>query len=334
MSSGCRVLHRMAPPLPPPHRKVTNAIDPGTNSQRGVTTAPPRSWLRRIAELPARRALAALWGLSALWMLVHAAIHSVSVASDLRHRGVPFHPAEPWIWEVSSALSLLIWLLPVVAFDERLRERVRGWVLRLGVYVLASALFSVLHVATMVALRHAAYAAGGGHYDFGPWLDGLVYEYRKDALTFLFILLVAAAWRMFVAHERGVPASAADAASEPPPTAVPAAPPTFLVRTAQGDLLIRADEIDWVEAQGNYVALHVQGQPRLLRHTLAEMETRLKEHGFIRTHRRALVNRARMQAILPPEHGEPGVRLSSGQVAPLSESRRAEVVRLVLGTPG
>jgi hypothetical protein len=38
-----------------------------------------------------------------------------------------------------------------------------------------------------------------------------------------------------------------------------------------------------------------------------------------------------MQAIIPPELGELGVRLSSGQVAPLSESRRAEVVRLVLG---
>ncbi|MES1264808.1 MAG: LytTR family DNA-binding domain-containing protein, partial [Variovorax sp.] len=95
--------------------------------------------------------------------------------------------------------------------------------------------------------------------------------------------------------------------------------------------LVRADEVDWVEAQGNYVALHVGSEVRLLRHTLADMETRLQGHGFIRTHRRALVNRQRMQAIMPPELGELGVRLSSGQVAPLSESRRAEVVRLVLG---
>jgi len=61
------------------------------------------------------------------------------------------------------------------------------------------------------------------------------------------------------------------------------------------------------------------------------MQTRLAAHGFIRTHRRALVNRQRMQAILTPDLGEPGVRLSSGQVAPLSESRRSEVLRLVLG---
>ena len=50
------------------------------------------------------------------------------------------------------------------------------------------------------------------------------------------------------------------------------------MRTPQGDLLIRADEIDWVEAQGNYVALHVQGQARLMRQTLAEMWPRLKHY--------------------------------------------------------
>lgn len=318
---------------------VTNTIDPVTNSAPAVTGAPQRGWLQRLAALPPRRALAVAWAVSAVWMLVHAAINSASVASDLQHRGVPFHPAEPWIWEFSSALSILIWLLPVIALDAALRARVRGWLPRLGVYVLGSVVFCLLHVAAMVAMRQLVYRLAGGHYDFGPWLDGLVYEYRKDAMTFVFILLVAAAWRVWVAHAGvaapGVatvpsPVAAPDTATAPD-VATAAVAPTFLVRTPQGDLLIRAEEVDWVEAQGNYVALHVQGQPRLMRQTLAEMETRLREHGFIRTHRRALVNRARMQAILPADRGEPGVRLTSGQVAPLSESRRAEVLRLVLG---
>jgi len=222
----------------------------------------------------------------------------------------------------------------VLAFDEGLRKRVRGIGLRLAAYAAASVVFSVAHVATMVAMRHIVYRLAGWHYDFGPWRDGLLYEYRKDVLTFVVILAIAAAWRLLSA--RIAPAVVVD----PLPAALPAAAangaapaaPTFIVRTAtQGDLLVRADEVDWIEAQGNYVALHVGSEARLLRQTLAEMETRLKAHGFIRTHRRALVNRQRMQAIMPPELGELGVRLSSGQVAPLSESRRAEVVRLVLG---
>ena len=291
----------------------------------------PHSGTSSADTVTARKARYVPLAIAAVWLLVHAAVNSASVAADLGRRGIVFDAAEPWIWEFSSALSLFIWLLPVLAFDDRLRTRVRGSGLRLAAYAGASAVFSVGHVATMVGMRQLVYRLAGWHYDFGPWVQGLLYEYRKDALTFAAILAIAAVWRRL--SVRAAPEIAA--ATGPAPPDAPSAPPapTFIVRTAtQGDLLVRADELDWVKAQGNYVALHVGGEVRLLRQTLAEMEARLKDHGFIRTHRSALVNRQRMQAILPPELGELGVRLSSGQVAPLSVSRRAEVVRLVLGS--
>jgi hypothetical protein len=295
---------------------VTNPADSGTNPADHAVAA-------------ARRTRRVLLAITAVWLLVHAAVNSASVAADLTRRGVAFDAVQPWIWEFSSALSLFLWLLPVLAFDERLRPRVRSMPLRLAACAGASVVFSVGHVVTMVGLRQLAYRFAGWHYDFGPWLDGLLYEYRKDALTFVAILAIATVWRLLSTRTVPVVAAAADPALA---VAASASAPTFIVRTAtQGDLLVRADEVDWVEAQGNYVALHVGGEVRLLRQTLAEMEARLKGHGFIRTHRRALVNRQRMRAIIPPELGELGVRLSSGQVAPLSESRRAEVVRLVLG---
>jgi LytTr DNA-binding domain len=269
---------------------------------------------------------AVIVALAAAWVLVHAAINSASVASDLVRRGVRVDAAEPWIWEFSSAFGLLMCLWPVLVLDEALRARVRSVGVRLAAYVVASVVFSVVHVATMVAMRQLVYRLAGWHYDFGSWPEGLLYEYRKDVLTFGAIVVIAAVWRRLAQPE---PVAVAVPTETAPIAAVA---PTFMVRTAaQGDLLVRAEEVDWVEAQGNYVALHVGADVRLLRQTLSEMETRLSGHGFIRTHRRALVNRARMQAIIPPELGELGVRLSSGQVVPLSESRRAEVVRLVLG---
>ncbi len=299
---------------------MTNPAESGTNSGAGVTAALQR-WRTPLA-------------LAALWMAIQAAVNSVSVANDMARRGLAFNPAEPWIWEFSSVLGIALCLLPLLMADERLRARVAGWPRRLAAYALLSGVFSALHVATMIGLRHAIYRFAGWRYEFGPWLDGLLYEYRKDVLTFVIVIAVATVWRrLSVRHTPAV----APQPSSPTQGGVPAAPvapgaaPIFIVHTAtQGDLLVRADEVDWVEAQGNYVALHVGTEARLLRHTLAEMETRLKNHGFIRTHRRALVNRARMQAIIPPELGQLGVRLSSGQVAPLSESRRAEVLRLVL----
>lgn len=300
------------------------------------------------ADVTGSRTVRPAWrwplAIAAVWTLVHAAVNSASVTNDLMRRGVSFEAPEPWIWEVSSAVGVLVWLLPVLWFDDALRARVASLWARLAAYAGGSVVFSVAHVGTMVGLRHIAYRGFGWRYDFGPWLGGLFYEYRKDALTYVAILAVAAMLRVLATRAKPVaqvtaepiattPTAGVAPSSQIAPTA-PTAPtsPTFIVRTAtQGDLLVRADEVDWVEAQGNYVALHVGSEVRLLRHTLAEMETRLKGHGFIRTHRRALVSRRCMQAIIPPETGELGVRLSSGQVAPLSESRRAEVLRLVLG---
>ena len=291
---------------------MTNPAESGTKSGASVTA-------RAVWRVPL--------ALATVWTLVHAAVNAASVANDMSRRGVAFEPVEPWIWEGSSAISLLLWLVPVLLFDERLRARVGKVWARAAAYVGASVVFSLGHVLTMVGLRQVAYRIAGWRYDFGPWVDGLLYEYRKDVLTFVSILAVAAVWRLWAERVKPAPAEAPPAL----PASAPAAP-TFIVRTAtRGDLLVRAEEVDWVEAQGNYVALHVGSETRLLRHTLAEMETRLKDHGFIRTHRRALVNRQRMQAIIPPELGELGVRLSSGQVAPLSESRRVEVLRFVLG---
>ena len=317
---------------------MTNAGDSGTNETPGVTSAgPAASWGARIAALSPRGAARLHMAIWVAVTTVVSVVNSVSVSADLRRQGVQFDAIEPWIWECTSGISLLIWLLPLLRADQALRRAVASPWLRLAGWVAGSVVFSLAHVLTMVALRQLAYRALGGHYDFGPWADALVYEYRKDALTYALMLAIAAGWRALrTRREVAVPA-APTALVEAPMEADPAPPaaavPTFLARTAQGDLLVRGDEIDWVEAQGNYVALHVQGEVRLIRHTLAEMEQRLRGHGFIRTHRRALVNRERMRAILPPERGELGVRLSSGQVAPLSESRRAEVMRLVLGTP-
>jgi hypothetical protein len=330
----------------PQGRHVTKTRNSGTNAEPAMTATQSRARraLRWFVMLPG-------WTpqfiLCAVFVVVNAFVESASVATDLSRHGVAFIPAGPTIWAFSSAASILIWFVPLLMVDAAMRARVKSMTVRFAGYVVASIVFCALHVATMVALRHIVYAAFGWRYDFGPSLDGFIYEYRKDALTFALIVGLAAAWRYAVGRERrsaADPAHIATAANsiptatatahEPSASAVPRQAPTFMVRTTQGDLLIRADDIDWVEAQGNYVALHVQGNVRLLRHTLAEMESKLADHGFIRTHRRALVNRQRMLAIIPPELGELGVlgvRLSSGQVAPLSESRRPEVVRLVLG---
>lgn len=295
-------------------------------------TKPAESGTKPTAQRAGRAwPLGLVLGLSVAWTLVQAIVNSASVTSDLARRGLAFHAAQPWIWEFSSATSMLLCLGPTLWFAARLPAWAPRWRWRLPALVPASMVFCLCHVLGMVALRHLAYRVLGWHYDFGDWPAGLLYEYRKDALSFAVMLGLAALVRRLL---DAAPSPPAMSAPEPQAVAAAAPAPTFLVRTAlQGDLLVRSEDIDWIEAQGNYVALHVDGEQRLLRQTLAQMETGLQAHGFIRTHRRALVNRRRMQAIMPPECARPGVRLTSGELAPLSESRRAEVLRLLLG-PG
>ena len=66
------------------------------------------------------------------------------------------------------------------------------------------------------------------------------------------------------------------------------------------DLAGIAKSIDWVEAADNYVELHVGGRTLIRRMTMRDAEHSLGRHGFVRIHRRFLINRNRVEAILEP----------------------------------
>ena len=84
------------------------------------------------------------------------------------------------------------------------------------------------------------------------------------------------------------------------------------VRTEQGVHFVRAEEIDWIEAEGNYVRLHRAGRSDLVRETLQRMESRLDPRRFVRVHRSAVVNLDRVRRLEPWFHGEFEVVLEDG----------------------
>lgn len=92
------------------------------------------------------------------------------------------------------------------------------------------------------------------------------------------------------------------------------------VRRGEHIHLVRVEEIDWIEAEGNYVALHVAGATFLRRETLSGLEARLDPGRFIRIHRGTLVNVDRVQEIQPLFSGDAQVLLQNG--AKLTLSRR------------
>ena len=102
----------------------------------------------------------------------------------------------------------------------------------------------------------------------------------------------------------------------------PTQPPDRLVVKSGGRIFfVRTDEIDWVDAAGNYVRLHVKGDSYLFRETMTAMEARLDPARFVRIHRSHIVNAERIKE-LQPDNGDYTVVLRSGARLPLSRGYR------------
>jgi hypothetical protein len=74
-----------------------------------------------------------------------------------------------------------------------------------------------------------------------------------------------------------------------------------------------APSIDWIEAADNYVEVHVGGRINLFRMTMATAERELCGLGFVRIHRRFLVNRGRVEAVLG-SNGDRRVRIAGREL--------------------
>ena len=89
-------------------------------------------------------------------------------------------------------------------------------------------------------------------------------------------------------------------------------PARFLVRSPRGHYFVRADEVDWVDAQGNYVRLHTGDRTHLVRDTMTAFEAKLDPETFVRVHRSAIVNVDRVERIEPYTRGEYVITLRGG----------------------
>jgi two-component system LytT family response regulator len=102
----------------------------------------------------------------------------------------------------------------------------------------------------------------------------------------------------------------------------------ILVRVREKVVVIRPEDIDWIEAADYYASIHSKGSTYLLRETLNELENRLDPEQFLRVHRSAIVNVDRVVEIHPLFRGDCTLVLSDGTQVKLSRTRRDEFERL------
>lgn len=103
-------------------------------------------------------------------------------------------------------------------------------------------------------------------------------------------------------------------------------PPAYLeqiaVRRADRIDLVRVDDVDWIQAEGNYVLLHAGGARHLVRETLSRVVARLDPRRFLRIHRSTVVNLARVASLYPASHGDYTVVLADGTQLAMSRTYR------------
>jgi hypothetical protein len=263
----------------------------------------------------------ALW---ALFFIIQFSANVAVVLFDINRVALDFEPWQVMVWEGSS-IAMQALLLPVIlGFDRRFPLELGHLGRGLPAHALFTVPFSLAHVLGMVGLRHLAYRWAGGQYDFGHWPTELFYEYLKDFRAYAGYIALIYLYRFVLRRLQGEARFLAEEAAEErsPPQPVT---DRFLVKKLGREFLVKVDDIDWIEAAGNYVNLHVGQRLYPLRETMAGIEQRLQGAGFERVHRSAIVNLDRVAEIVPFDTGDAEARLNSGAKVSVSRRYRAQL---------
>ena len=105
--------------------------------------------------------------------------------------------------------------------------------------------------------------------------------------------------------------------------APPSRDPALVVTTSRGAMVLPLREIDWIEAADNYARLWIGGRSHLLREPMRLLEARVRAHGFVRAHRRALVRLGGVRELAWTDAGTLVAVLGCGVRIPVSRRQRA-----------
>jgi two-component system LytT family response regulator len=96
----------------------------------------------------------------------------------------------------------------------------------------------------------------------------------------------------------------------------------LVIKSSGRIYFLETNEIDWIQAEGNYVSVHTGKKSHLLRETISSLENQLDPKKFLRIHRSAIVRIDRIKELQPWFHGEYHIVLHDGTQLTLSRNYR------------
>ncbi|MDJ0652645.1 MAG: LytTR family DNA-binding domain-containing protein [Xanthomonadales bacterium] len=231
---------------------------------------------------------------------------------------------EPVVWEGTS-LALQGVLIPMILwFDRRFPIGLPSWKRSVPAHAAFSLVFSLLHVAGMYWARVFTYRllrSDHGYY-WPDWWANFGYEYLKDFRSYIMILVVIYLYRFILRRLQGEAGYLSDGDDSSPDETIS---DRFLIKKLGKEFLVRVEDIDWIEANGNYVNLHVESRVYPLRETMTGISRRLQPMGFQRVHRSAVINLDRVAEIVAFDTGDGEARLHSDARVPVSRRYRKDL---------
>jgi len=100
----------------------------------------------------------------------------------------------------------------------------------------------------------------------------------------------------------------------------------LMIKVSGRVVLLKVEEIDFIEAEGNYAKLNVGRKAHLLREKMHDLEARLDPAKFVRIHRSIIVNLDRIKEMHPHFNGDYIVVLEDGRQPRLSRTRREVLI--------
>lgn len=187
------------------------------------------------------------------------------------------------------------------------------------IHVFACIVFSAVHILLMVGMRALLYpplvgeALYFGLGDFNVWL----YEFRKDAYSYVLILFLFQTGRQLMQARLELSVARAEARQNH----------RLTLKSGGRSIFLNADDVLWAKAASNYVEIHTQTGTHLARMTLARLRALLEESGsrHVQAHRSYIVHRNAIREIIPTGEGDAKLVLTNGERIPVSRGYRAEL---------
>lgn len=282
------------------------------------------SKLQHFQQFKLRYEIALLVG----FFLINATLLATSVIMEGQRNDneLPFQIWEPFAWQYSSAISTLILFPCLVLLLKKSPFNWQALPSSLAKYLLASIIFSLIHVAIMVGLKELVYWQMATEYSFGDFWFEIFYEYRKDAWSFVMLIFAIKSYGFIISRLQGE----ASPIAEGEESLIPVNIDRLLIKKLGKEFIIKVEDVQWLESAGNYVNLHINERIYPLRATLGNLSEQFLDKGFCRIHRSYAVRIDAIESITPLSSGDSEVKLITGKVLNLSR-RYKEAFKSRLG---